>query len=863
MGVEQVRDVGELPSGAVTFVFTDIEGSTQLLRRWGDAYADALALHRAVVRQVWARTGGVEVSVDGDACFVAFGSADAAMAGCASAQQALAHQTWPEGGELRVRVGMHTGIAFPRGGDYVALAVHQAARVVHAAHGGQILASQDTVDALQAGKPTGGELTDLGRYRLRDFDGPVSLYQVGGGDHRFPAVRAVPADHHNLSPTATTFVGRAAELDEIGNRLQPGRAVTIVGMGGVGKTRLATELGVRVAPSWPDGVWMVDLSTITDPAIVGSKVAEALGLAPTGSDRDAAILDGLAGLQAVLVLDNCEQVIDASAAFVRDVLKRCPTVAVLATSREPLGIAGEVVYRLAPLRTIDDAADLFLDRMGDASAGPDDRATIERLCERCDRIPLAIELAASRCGVMTVAEIAAGLDERFRLLRTRDRELPERQRTMTAVLAWSAGLLAPPERTALERLSVFIGTFDLDGATVAVATGGVDEYDVPELVWSLAGKSLVVPEPSANATRYRLLETVRAYAGLLLEEQRERAATVGRLAAWYVAQFPLRQRGDRAWLARLALEVETISGLISSLERDDPSLPALARIRGELRSVAGEPRLGWEEIDGVLGTGVARTPTTARLVLYAANLMGDAGELGEALQRCAEGEALLDDVGDTDAWGSVRLASPRLVLLLRSDRRDDLVLAEELARAEVTMATTDNERADALVRLALTRGALEMEGASALYEEAIALARRIGDHVLVALSLNNLAETELRQGSLGPAADHQREALTYAAELGMEHIVTFGLISAARIAAGVGSFVPAVRLHAVAERRLEQTGVRLYPDDQVLSDAMLDRAASTLGADSFAQARRSADDVGAAEALAEADGILAAAAAAR
>ena len=531
---------------------------------------------------------------------------------------------------------------------------------------------------------------------MRDFDGPVSLYQVGGGDRRFPAVRAVPADQHNLSPTATAFVGRADELDEVGRRLQPGRAVTVVGMGGVGKTRLATELGVRIAPSWPDGVWMVDLSTLTDPALVGAKVAEALGRTATGNDRDAEILDGLIGLQVVVVLDNCEQVVDACAAFARDVLKRCPTIAVLATSREPLGIAGEVVYRLAPLRAIDDAADLFIDRMGDTPTGPDDRATIERLCQRCDRIPLAIELAASRCGVMTVAEIAAGLDERFRLLRTRDRQLPERQRTMTAVLDWSDDLLEPPERTALERLSVFIGTFDLAGATVAIAAGGVDEYDVPELVWSLVEKSLVVPEPSANATRYRLLETVRAYAGVRLEARGGRAATVGTLAAWYVAAVPVGPAGRPPVAGAVGAGDRDVSGLISSLERDDPALPALARIRGELRSVSGEPRLGWEEIDGVLATGLAPTPTTARLVLYAASLMGDGGELVEALRRCAEGEALLDDVGDTDRWGSVRVASPRPMLLLRSDRREDLVLADELALAQVGMAPTDGERADAL-----------------------------------------------------------------------------------------------------------------------------------------------------------------------
>jgi predicted ATPase/class 3 adenylate cyclase len=852
--------VAELPAGTVTFVFTDIEGSTRLLRRLGDDYADALERHRVVLRDAWRASGGTEVSTDGDACFVAFGSADAAIIGCDQAQRALRRESWPGGAELRVRCGIHTGIAFPRDGDYVALAVHQAARVVNAAHGGQILASQDTVDALSADPPGGIVLTNLGRYRLRDFDGPVALFQVGGDGPAAPSARAVPADQHNLATAPTSFVGRSRDVARLTELIQGRRVVTIVGMGGVGKTRLATELGVSVAPEWTDGVWMVDLSTISDPALVVVAAAAALGTPPTELDRRAEVLDHLTGLRAVLILDNCEHLLDACATFLIDVLKRCPSVAVLATSREPLGVAGELIYRLAPLQVIDDATRLFLDRMGEDTGAPPDHEVVARICERCDGMPLAIELAASRCRVMSVAEILAGLDERFRLLRSSERGAPERQRTMTALLDWSYELLSPQERSALERLSVFIGTFDLQSASAAVAHDRIDPYDVPELVWSLAEKSLLMVEPAANATRYRMLETVRAYSGERLSASDDPTSPTVALAAWFVDQFPLADRGDRSWLSRLATEVDTMTGLISSLAPDDPSLPLLARIRGELRAVSGETKLGWEEADDVLARVPAPTPSTVRLEFFAASLVGDAGRIPEALRRCDHADLLLDEVGDTDRWGSVSARSPRTRLLLRTGRPELIAEAETMAEALVTTATTEHERADALLQLGLVKGTLDREGVAELYDEVAAIARRNRDHVLLTLALNNLAETDLRSGLIGQAARHQREALTYAAELGMEHIVSFGLIAAARIAEAMGSYAIAVGLYAAAEQRLEATGIRQFPDDQALCDAMLARAAATLGAIAFDDAQLSGRLLTAERALADASAVFATAA---
>jgi hypothetical protein len=312
-------------------------------------------------------------------------------------------------------------------------------------------------------------------------------------------------------------------------------------------------------------------------------------------------------------------------------------------------------------------------------------------------------------------------------------------------------------------------------------------------------------------------------------------------------------------VTELALEVDTIAALIDCAQGDDPAVPYLARLRGELRAVAGEPLVGGAEIDAVLRRVTIPTPATARLVLFAATLLGDAGELDDALRRCSEGEALLDRVGDNDRWGSVRVTSPRPILLLRSDDRTQLDAAEAMARAGVDAAGNDADRADALLRLALVAAALQRDGVAAIYSEIIELAQRTADHVLLALALNNVVEEELRRGELASAARHQRDALAYAAELGMEHITTFGLIAAARIVEGQASMPLAVRLHAHAEARLATSGLQLFPADRALSDEMLARARRVLGAARYDEERRAGAALTIDAALAEADAILGAA----
>lgn len=493
-GVDTSVATRPLPSGFVTFVFTDIEGSTKLLKRLPDVTPELFERHDELIRAAIDEHGGCEVNTEGDAFFVAFESADSAVAFCARAQQSLAAEPWPDGGEIRVRMGLHSGVAVPRNHDYVALAVHQAARIVSTAHGGQIVAAADTLERCTQELP--GDRVRLGRYRIRDFDEPVELVRldVEGVPVVDRSPRATPFEGHNLVRLPTSFVGRESDAERLLELIEQRFIVSIVGPGGVGKTRLATEIGLANAGRWPDGVWMVELAELATPALVASAFAEALGLHPAA---DADVFDDVlawaADRTALLIADNIETCLDACA----DMLPRLaalPGITVLTTSREPLNVPGEVAYRLHPLGdpvagdpggagagagagaspASGDAAPirLFVDRA--RSARPDfdpesHLAEIGELCRRLDGVPLAIEIAAARVRVLTVPEILEGLTDRFGLLRSNDRHRPPRQRGIFDLLQWSYDLLDDHERAAFRRLAVFGGSFTLDAAVATLA----------------------------------------------------------------------------------------------------------------------------------------------------------------------------------------------------------------------------------------------------------------------------------------------------------------------------------------------------------------------------------------------------------
>ncbi|MDX6474660.1 MAG: hypothetical protein QOH95_171 [Gaiellaceae bacterium] len=467
----------DLPTGTVTFLFTDVKGSTKLLHEVGDRrYAELLAAHHRLLREVWARHGGVEVDTAGDAFFVAFGRASDALAAAEAAQAEL------ETGPVRVRMGLHTGEPLLTETGYVGYDVHRAARIAAVAHGGQVVISRTTAEL--GGVPT----HDLGEHRLKDLAEPQRLYQLGTGT--FPPLRSLHQVHLPVQPAP--LIGRERELAELASRVRERRVVTLTGPGGTGKTRLALQLAAEVAHDFPDGVWWISLAALRDPALVVPTIASSLG---AGADLPAFIGDK----RLLLLLDNLEQVI-ASAASLAELVAATSNLRLVITSRQPLRIAGECEVDIAPL-PLESAVALFTERAGEVRQGLAAGPEIAEICRRLDCLPLALELAAARTRSLTAPALLERLDRRLTLLTGGRRDAPERQRTLRATIAWTYELLDDDERALFARLGVFEGGCSLDAAE---RLGGAS-LDVLE---SLVEKSLV----RRSGERYFMLETIREFA---------------------------------------------------------------------------------------------------------------------------------------------------------------------------------------------------------------------------------------------------------------------------------------------------------------------------------------------------------------
>ncbi len=519
--------LGGQPTGTVTFLFTDVEGSTRAWEQHAEAMAVALRRHDEILRTAIDAHDGYVFSTAGDAFSAAFARVDDAVAAAVDAQQSLLAEPWPAPIEVRVRMGLHTGEADERGGDYFGPAVNRAARVMGAGHGGQVLLSD-----LTASLTSGLELVDLGAHLLKSLDTPIRLHQLAimGGPDVFPPVRSVGATASTIRPARTDLVGRGGEVERVIGLLGEGRAVTLVGAGGSGKTRLALEVGNLLVPSVSGGVFFIDLSKVSDDALVMAAMAEGCGLMLGGSvSADIAVSDFLADREALLVVDNCEHLIDQVADELDRLLAACSGLRLLATSREPLEIDGERALRLAGLGDLE-GVELFRRRAtGQLADGPVTDDAILEICRRLDGLPLAIELAAARTSVLSVEEIRGHLDDRFTLLTGGRRRTRGRQQTLKATVEWSYDLLGPGEQQALRVLSVMPSTFGLElAAGVLGCSAGV----ALDLLEGLAARSLVQSDTATDDphARYRLLETIRVFAGDALSAAAEDASTRARHA---------------------------------------------------------------------------------------------------------------------------------------------------------------------------------------------------------------------------------------------------------------------------------------------------------------------------------------------
>ena len=523
-----------VPSGTVTLVFTDVEGSIRLWEADREAMAEASARYDRIVREQIEGAGGQVFKTVGEAFRAVFADPAVALMAAVAAQRAVGTEPWPPGSPVRVRVALHSGTCVERDGDYLGPVVNRAARLLAAGHGGQILVSEAAHGLLAGRLPGGIGLRDLGEHRLKDLGLAERVFQVTGPGLAagFGPLRSLddPALRHNLPSQAASFVGRAAELAELRSLVAGGsRLVTITGPGGIGKSRLALQVAADALDGAGDGVWLVELAPVADPELVARTVAAVLGVREEpGQPMLDTLAEAIGDRYLLVVLDNAEHVLGAAAKLADTLLRCCPRASLLVTSREPLGISGEHVFRVPPLPVPPadlaapgrlaafESVQLFTERallhrqgfaVDDANA-----AAVAAVCARLDGIPLALELAAARLGSLSVPEISSRLDQRFRLLTGGSRTALPRHQTLRALIDWSYDLLNPEEQAVLDRLSVFMGGWTLEAAEAVTSAGDTGEWQVLDRLAALVDKSLVQAEESNGSTRYRLLETVRQYA---------------------------------------------------------------------------------------------------------------------------------------------------------------------------------------------------------------------------------------------------------------------------------------------------------------------------------------------------------------
>jgi predicted ATPase/class 3 adenylate cyclase len=666
-----------LPSGTVTFLFTDIEGSTRLVAEVGDgAYGDILATERALVLDAATAEGGVPFGSEGDAHFVAFGSAAAAVRAGVAAQRAIAAHAWPAGA-VRVRMGIHTGEVQVVGDDYVGLEIHRAARVAAAAHGGQLLVT-DATRALAAGTAAGVSLRDLGEHRLKDLARPERLFQVAadGLQDAFPPLRTLDATPNNLPAQLTSFVGRA-ELAAASALLDRSRLLTLTGPGGTGKTRLSLALAGEGLERYSGGAWFVPLAAITDPDLVPSAIAASLGVLAPGRPPIDGVIEHLRDRTALLVLDNFEQVV-AGAPIVGELLRAAPGLTVIASSRAPLRITGEQEFPVPPLSlpppgTTDiealmgsEAIRLFVERAMAVRPAftltPDNAGAVTEIVTRLDGLPLAIELAAARIRLLGPAAMAQRLGDRLALLDSGARDLPERQRTLRGAIAWSYELLAEEDQRLFARLGVFAGGGPVEAAADVCAIAGDDPpADVPAGIERLTEQSLLrVADDAHGEVRFTMLDTIREYALEQLVERGELAGLRDRHADAFLAIIraatgsgtPATTAADRGqWLDRVEEEHDNLRAALDHLVASGDRSRASDVVHAAWRfwQMRGHIIEGRSRVDAVLAMpGWADDPSRARLhaLEAAGGLAYWAGDMHAANGHYSMAEAEARRLGD-------------------------------------------------------------------------------------------------------------------------------------------------------------------------------------------------------------------------
>ena len=805
-GLRIVYMVSELPSGTVTFVFTDVEGSTRLWEEHPVGMQDALARHDAIVTGAVESHSGHVVKGAGDGGLFVFGAVRDALRAAVAVQIALAAEPWGTTGPLQVRIGIHTGEAQYRDGDYFGPVLNRAARLMAVAHGGQIVCSQATADLARDALAGEVKLIDLGEHRLRDLLRSERVFQVDapGLAGEFAPLRSLDAFPGNLPLQVSSFIGRSSELDQTAAALDQARVVTLTGVGGVGKTRLASQVAADVLPRFREGAWLVELGAVRDPDAVVDGFAAVFGVAArSGRTLAESLVEFLGTKQLLLVVDNCEHLLDPVAALIDQIGRACPSVVILTTSREGLAIVGERILAVPSLGTPaenaelaaaveSDAVQLFLERARAADAtfvlSQDNVRAVARLCRRLDGVPLALELAAARVNVMSPAELASALDHRFEVLSGGRRGAVKRQQTLRATIDWSYDLLTAAQQRLLARLAVFAGGCTRAAVEATCAGEPIEPRSVFGLLTELVERSLVVAERDRPETRYRLLETIREYGEDRLAECHETETLRARHAEYYTefARIAFEQilGPDQIVVGRrIAADYENVLAAMNyAIDTDNVDLAM--RQTGPIRlsgwAVGYRPRVDFEPLMSL--TGASEHPLYAFAVALVANQAAMAGDLETATTLCDQAAAAaagLDDYVRLDVESLV-WSNRGIVAYARGATHDAAQYTERAAEAE--------RAAERVAYVALSLGSAatyhvmagETKPAQPLATEGLALARRVQMPSLIVLNLVALAGA-LVDDDPGQARALLRESIQLRTSLGYEHwgdITQTALISA-------------------------------------------------------------------------------------
>jgi predicted ATPase/class 3 adenylate cyclase len=820
-------------TGTVAFLMSDIEGSTRLIGVAGDAFPRLLDEHHGLMRGAITGHGGTVISTEGDSVFAVFPSAREAIAAATDAQLAIAAHAWPPGASVMVRIGIHAGEAVLRGTDYTGLEVHRTARIMAAASGGQVLIS-DAARALAEGTlPDGTALRDLGPHRLRDMPAAQHLYQLvaPGLGVDFPPLRTLTiTTATNLPSAVTRFIGRTRELDELRALLVSHRLVTLTGPGGSGKTRLSVETARTLMDRFGDGVWFVALDAVRDPELVIPTIATTLHV-PEQPGRPVfeVLAERLADQRTLLVLDNLEQVVEA-AGEIAMLIGSAESLTILASSREPLSVAGEQLYLVPPLAVpaalehpraadIEDAGSiqLFVERAraarSDFSLTDENAPTIAAICRRLDGLPLAIELAAARINVLAADEILARLDQRLTLLASSRRDLPDRQRTLRGAIDWSHDLLPQPERVLFRRCSVFAGGMDLEAIERVVDPERELAAPVLDLTATLVDRSLLHSTRSGGAARLAMLETIREYAAERLLAGGDAADVEARHAAYYAAM------GEAA--ANVMMD-----------PRRDEVLDRFEREIGNLRAtIAWSLRTGHTDVGLRMATG-----------LY--DFWHLRNHITEAVRALEELIASSIPHGDTILRARGLLVAGGLLTWLAEAQRSRALSEQGIAMAE---------RLGDLPGVAIGKSSLgwsifysEPTLALDIFGEARAAARSVGDRTIEMESMMGQSWTHLLLGRSDVASALATEVIELGDRIGAPYITAFALVAHGILAAERGDMAFAVDRFGEALRRAHAAGAHVGTSMALdgFASIAIERGDVRRGARLAAAADRLRDEIG-------------------